>query len=1017
MSGKLSLDHFPEFFNALTGHEPFHWQTRLMDTVATSGWPETLDLPTASGKTACLEIAVFHLALDAEAGAERTAPRRIFFVVDRRIVVDQAYDRAGAIARKLARPNGSAVLEEVAERLRALAGSGAAPLGHERLRGGMRRENVWTRSPAQPAIITATVDQVGSRLLFRSYDSSPYSAPVEAGLVGNDALILLDEAHCAIPFQQTTRAVARYRAWAETPLPTPWTVVSLSATPADPGEAEAFRLTAEERDDPELHERINTSKPAALVVARKAKVPRGGGPAEMRTARSELANRIAEQVLAFHGAQRPARTAVIVNRVATAVEVRDLLREGLDAEPVELVLMTGRLRATDRNDLVARWSSRLQAGRPPMDEHPIVVVSTQSLEVGADFDFDLLVTEAASLDALRQRFGRVDRLGKASGARGAVIIAAYQEKDSEDDPVYGRALSQTWDALLGVADEADVPADWPGVKTNEFLGAVDFGIDAMDRALAGCDTGELRAGATAAPTLLPAHLDRYVQTAPIPVPSPEPAFFLHGSEPSQPEVGVLWRMDLGETLKDGSDHVLEDTLKLCPPSAVEAVPSSLGWIRSWLRTAAEGIPETETDVEGASVDQNPDAQRETETRRLAIWRRGEAFWTDDPSRIQAGDLVVVPGGDLGPFEPLLRWEQGRPVVVDHGDRAQWEARGRATLRLHPSLIDSWPVSVVGEELARDARSLVHRPFEALSPDEARDLLMRLSDGIDPDMADRQGWRWLVGAAEHLASEPFDIAPYPSAGEVPAGIMITAGEVATATDPLVRAALEDVGDEDASDRRSRGGTVALEDHLEHVATLVEQFAERCGLSPDLTEALKTAARLHDVGKADPRFQALLYGDGLRADDRPVLAKSSGFPQDRRAYERLRELSEVPRGFRHELVSTRMAERSLANASTGFRDLILHLIASHHGRCRPFAPVVVDEAPVQVRFDTNGIALEVESRTGLHRLDSGSADRFWRLVEVFGWWGLAYLEAVLRAGDRLASAAEAADRVDTLVESAK
>src|SRR5690606_10420111 len=61
------------------------------------------------------------------------------------------------------------------------------------------------------------------------------------------------------------------------------------------------------------------------------------------------------------------------------------------------------------------------------------------IEAGADFDFDALVTEAASLDSLRQRFGRVDRLGNYENAEGVIV----HDKSTKDDPVYGKAIAET----------------------------------------------------------------------------------------------------------------------------------------------------------------------------------------------------------------------------------------------------------------------------------------------------------------------------------------------------------------------------------------------------------------------------------------------------------------------------------------------------------------------------------------------------------------------------------------------
>src|ERR1051326_1242346 len=87
----LSPDDFAKFFQELYGYEPFPWQKRLLRKIAEDGkWPDVLDLPTGSGKTAAIDIGVFHLALESERNERRRAPVRIAFVVDRRLVVDDA---------------------------------------------------------------------------------------------------------------------------------------------------------------------------------------------------------------------------------------------------------------------------------------------------------------------------------------------------------------------------------------------------------------------------------------------------------------------------------------------------------------------------------------------------------------------------------------------------------------------------------------------------------------------------------------------------------------------------------------------------------------------------------------------------------------------------------------------------------------------------------------------------------------------------------------------------------------
>ena len=91
-----------------------------------------------------------------------------------------------------------------------------------------------------------------------------------------------------------------------------------------------------------------------------------------------------------------------------------------------------------------------------------------------------------------------------------------------------------------------------------------------------------------------------------------------------------------------------------------------------------------------------------------------------------------------------------------------------------------------------------------------------------------------------------------------------------------------------------------------------------------------------------------------------------------------------GYRHEFGSLLKAEREDLVDST--RDLILHLIAAHHGNARPLISTAGCE---------DGPPSLLESKAG------EAASRFARLQRQYGPWGLAWREAILRAADQSAS----------------
>ena len=1002
---ELTAGQFGDFFHALYGYGPFPWQERLARRAAEAQrddapWPEALALPTAAGKTACIDMAIFALACQADRSpAERTAPRRIFFVVDRRVIVDETFERAQGLARQLQQAQ-DGILQEVAGRLRLLSeddGLDEPPLACFQLRGGMYRDDAWARSPLQPTVVVTTVDQFASRLLFRGYGSSAGMRPVHAGLAANDALVFLDEAHCANPFRQTVSAVQRYRSWAAHPGSAgsiPFHLTLVSATPP-PGIGDTFTAGAEDHNHPVLGRRIRAAKPARLVVA---------GDARGSDALERLAGRIAEEALKLVDDKRRA-IGIMVNRVATARLVHKYLAGG----GRDAILLTGRMRSLDRDDTVGRLKSlktgarRMETSPPaegqttePGQGHPRFVVATQCLEVGADLDFDGLVTECASLDALRQRFGRLNRGGRDDiEARATIVVRADQtdpKSRTGDDPIYGTVLAETWQWLNGRADN-DV---------------VDFGYGAMDEILPD-DPGELdglRQRTADAPVMLPAHVDAWVQTSPSPTPDPEVSLFLHGPQRGAPEVQVCWRADLQADMNEGRQV---EIVSLCPPVSSECISTPIHILRRWMEEGGISDSPDDSDLEGNPVPAQGVPRDDRQIRRRVLCWRGpeESFLIAGQAELRdlrPGDTVVIPAeqGGWQVFGHIPPGPADGDPIIDLGDRAHLQAKARPLLRIHSRTVAKWPEVPARAFFERAAGSRVSsEDWEALES-EIPAALERLASEIDA----APQWQWLKDAAHALAGEYGRrrrprATPYPGdhdengggVGFVLQGSRWVGEYLASASTPTSE-----------DDSYSATVQVPLEHHLRGVEVWARSFGTGVGLPDSLTADLALAARLHDVGKSDPRFQALLHGGNPWAAQAAgmLLAKSDALPTGRGEGRRARRESGYPVAGRHELLSVRLIESAPGLLESAHDpELVLHLVASHHGFCRPFAPVVTDDEPLEVEHATLGHRMSAGSATGLERLDSGVTERFWQLVRRYGWWGLAWLEALMRLADHRCS----------------
>lgn len=1013
----MSFPAFRDFFHDLWGYDPFPWQNDLAQRAVSGDWPEFIAAPTGSGKTAALEVAIYALAAQAHLPpAERNAPRRIFFIVNRRVIVDEAFERASRIATALAKPgNNQPACQAVADALLSLnpvpPGASAfprIPLDCVQLRGAIYRDQRWARSLLQPTIIASTIDQVGSRLLFRGYGLTPNACPIHAALVANDALWLLDEAHISRPFAEAVEQIQRFRNHHLEQQPeavrTPsfqW--IQLTATPPQSAK-NTLHLSQADYDHPVLSRRLAASKPAKLAIC------------ESKTKAKQiedLATRLIDEAAKIIKETGPRSLAIMVNRVATARLVAEKLIKETQGKKARLqadvTLLIGRMRPIDRDIETSNLQSALQA-TPEEASCPIkIVVATQCLEVGADYDFDALVTECASFDALRQRFGRLNRTGRDVPARAAILMphhlieandAALDKRTDKGellDPIYGNALSATWNWLQEVATD----------------NTVDFGLSAMKahtESLSAAQIARLNAPTSRAPVIFPAYLDAWAQTSPFPSPTPDPAVFLHGSQPSRPDVLVVWRADLSADAQ--VDSLLHD-ISLCPPSQSEALPVPIHVFRSWFFTdGKKSTGETDTgDLFAEAVDAGENAQRPGKTTPIGtalLWRGvKESRLVQEPGDVFPGATIVLPasvGGwsQLGhlpraPLDPSVQKPSDEAVSeaqwldVDRAETAFQTSKDRAILRIHPRLLHG----IDGGEAWQRISNYATNPEQPLSRNELQTALREASQ-------DEQLPQSVRKTLQALVDLDFDESRYAD----------EKGIVLTSRKRLRQAAILLQAEDDLDDwsRTRATGAITLAQHTRHVVDLVDLAAAAFGLPEPIRTVLRAAAELHDLGKTDPRFQALLLGGNPHAAYAlpEPLAKSarkrSSAAEDKQA--RLR--SGLPEGFRHEMISVQIAEAVSDKLPAPL--LGLHLIAAHHGYARPFAPVIDNPEPPTIHPPATdnypAISLTTDQQTALppHRIDSGIPERFWQLLRQHGPWGLAFLETILRLADQQASEAE-------------
>lgn len=855
----MTLD-FPKCFKALTDNEPFPWQCQLYDRFVADrpdNIPSSCDLPTGLGKT--LVVAIWLIAL---AVRPKTIPRRLVYVVNRRTVVDQTTDEVTRLRRNLAK---IPALMKGLTQLCATESDDAVPLAISTLRGQFADNREWSADPSRPAVICGTVDMIGSRLLFSGYGVGFRTKPLHAAFLGQDALLVHDEAHLEPAFQQlleTVECVQLGGRWDERlgcvdqgkqardfrPL----RVMQLSATSRR--NDDVFTLTADDKKDPTVKQRISAKKAIELHQLDDDR---------------ELADRIAE--LALNHKDKNKAVLVFARALDTVEKITAKLRkESRDGGDSSVEVLTGTLRGLERDALVKEPVFRRFLDKANRDEESgtVFLVCTSAGEVGVNISADHLVCDLSTFDSMTQRFGRVNRFGNNRDTR--IDIVCPQKLNAAD------------------------PIDQRRIKTLALLQSLDG--NGSPKALGELNR-ELRLAAFAPlPQIFPATdilFDAWaLSTIRERLPGRPPVEpYLHGkSDWEPPETQVAWRNEVEFVTDELIERykpakLTEDILDIYPVKPHELLRDRSDRVFKHLTQLSEKNPELRVWI----VDK---------VGAVKIVTLDTLTSKGDKDRINSCTVLLPPAAG-GLREGLLDGDSA--TASDVAD--EWyDAKGR--LRQRTATRDS-------------------------NPDGMKSALEITSENPDDEDAEPKCvCRWFVR---------------PRA-------------------------------EEWSSFRSKKKYL-LQPHLDDAAEFAEMVLAKLYLPDAIRESVVFASRFHDLGKHREAWQNNI---GNKNYPKEVWAKSG----IRSGSGRL--------DYRHEFGSALdvAARGDFQDLRDDLKELVLHSIAAHHGRARPYFPP--------------GEAIDLEqSQEASEQLNAAVPRRFARLQRKLGRWGLAYLESLVRIADILAS----------------